>query len=53
MTKGVEYVFSVDHDLLSIKRQIKQEFNELFSKAYENYIEGDWLNAQSNLTLAI
>ena len=43
--KGVEYVYELDHDFVSIKRQHKKEFNDLFEKGYNNYIEGDWVNA--------
>ena len=43
--KGVEYVYELDHDFVSIKRQNKKEFNELFEKGYNNYVEGDWVNA--------
>ena len=51
--KGVEYVYELDHDFVSIKRQHKKEFFDLFEKGYNNYVEGDWVNAQNNLSLAM
>ena len=30
----------------------KHDFYEYYNKAVENYIDGDWVNAQSNLNSA-
>ena len=49
MDKGSKYVYELDHDFLCIKRQRKPDFYEFYQKALENYIDGDWVNAQSNL----
>jgi hypothetical protein len=51
--KGVEYVYELDHDFVSIKRNHKKEFKEFFMKGYLNYIEGDWVNAQNNFQQAM
>ena len=51
--KGVEYVYELDHDFVSCKRHHKREFKECFQKGYENYIDGDWVNAQNNLQQAM
>ena len=47
---GVAYMYELDHDFHSIKRQqkAKTEFYDLFQKSIDNYIDGDWINAQSN-----
>lgn len=52
--RGISYVYELDHDFVSIKKQIlsKPDFYEFFSKALDSYIDGDWQNAQSNLTTA-
>lgn len=52
MVVNTETVFTTDHDFVSIGRQIKPGFVDLFEKAVDFYIEGDWLNAQQNLTMA-
>ena len=44
-TKGIEYVFIADHDLVSIQKHEKPEFLDAFAKARESYTEGDWINA--------
>ena len=43
-------MYDLDHDFHSIKRQqkSKSEFYDLFQKSVDNYIDGDWINAQSN-----
>ena len=48
-------MYELDHDFHSIKRQQKSktEFYDLFQKAIDNYIDGDWVNAQSNLASAV
>lgn len=38
-------VYTQDHDFVSILRQVKPGFVDLFEKAVDFYIEGDWLNA--------
>lgn len=52
VTKGLEHVFQYDHDFRSCLNQRKPEFYEYFQKALDNYIDGDWLNAASNLIVA-
>lgn len=48
----MEHVFQYDHDFRSIYNYRKPEFYEYFQKAFDNYIDGDWLNAASNLIVA-
>jgi hypothetical protein len=50
--KGLEHIFMYDHDFRSSHNQRKPEFYEYFTKAYDNYIEGDWLNTYHNLSVA-
>ena len=50
MQQGKGYVYELDHDFLCIKRQKKAEFDDFFQKALDSYIDGDWVNAQSNLS---
>lgn len=50
--KGVEHVFVYDHDFRCSINPRKPEFYDFFRKAYDNYIEGDWLNANHNLSVA-
>ena len=45
----ISYMYDLDHDFLCIKRQRKSDFYEFFQKSLENYVDGDWVNAQSNL----
>jgi hypothetical protein len=52
LTKGLEHVYLYDHDFCSITNQRKHDFFEFFSKGVDNYLLGDWLNAQNNLQLA-
>ena len=49
----MKQVYELDHDFVCIKRQHKPDFKEAFSKALDNYIDGDWVNAQSNLSNAL
>ena len=53
ITKGVEYVFSVDHDFVCMKRAVRQDFLDAYERAIRNYTEGDWINASSALSLAM
>ena len=48
-------MYEYDHDFVCIKRhrQLKSDFYEFYQKAVENYIDGDWHNAQENLNTAI
>lgn len=48
--RGVQHIFEIDHDFVSNKKQQKFELMSIFQKAFENYIEGDWVNAYANLT---
>ena len=50
-TEGMKHIFTVDHDFVSIQRQIKNEFNDFFGKAIDAYIDGDWINAVSSLNI--
>mmetsp|Transcript_2397 Transcript_2397/g.3305 ORF Transcript_2397/g.3305 Transcript_2397/m.3305 type:complete len:117 (-) Transcript_2397:125-475(-) len=51
---GLQYIYELDHDFVSMKKHLiaKHDFYEFFTKAVENYIDGDWVNAQSNLNSA-
>lgn len=53
MTRGVEHIFTVDHDFVSINSQRKKDFLDIFEKALKFYFEGDWLNAQQNFAIAL
>jgi hypothetical protein len=37
ITTGVEHVFNVDHDFVSIKRSFRPEFLEPFKQAQRNF----------------
>jgi hypothetical protein len=50
--QGLSHVYQYDHDFISIKNQYKPDFYEYFGKAFDNYVDGDWINANSNLTVA-
>ena len=50
--KRISYMYEFDHDFICIQRQKKQDFDEFFQKALDNYIDGDWVNASSNLQTA-
>ena len=47
--RGMQYIYEMDHDFVCISRHHKADFEEFFQKALDNYIDGDWVNAQSNL----
>ena len=47
--QGIQYVYEYDHDFCCIKRAHKPDFYDFFGKAIDSYIDGDWVNAQSNL----
>ena len=51
VARGVQYIYDVDHDFVCIKRgqMARPEFYDFYQKALDNYIDGDWVNAQSNL----
>lgn len=53
ITKGLEHVFMYDHDFVCTARHYKPEFLECFQKARESFFEGDWINANTGLTMAI
>ena len=41
---GLQYVYEIDHDFVCIKkhRSVRNEFYDVFAKAVDLYIEGDW-----------
>lgn len=41
-----------DHDFVGIARHYKPEFLDCFTKARESYTDGDWINANTALTMA-
>ena len=45
-------MFEIDHDFVSLKRKTKQDFLNIWEKCLDNYLEGDWVNAQANISLA-
>jgi len=49
--RGIQYIYETDHDFVCIKRSMmqKQEFYDFYQKALDSYIDGDWVNSQSNL----
>jgi hypothetical protein len=51
-SQGISYVYELDHDFVCIQRHHKQDFYDNFSKALDNYIDGDWVNANSHLVAA-
>lgn len=53
ITKGVEYVFQVDHDFVCMKRAMRSDFLDSFDKAIRAYVDGDWINAQATLNVAL
>lgn len=50
--KGMEYVFDYDHDFISLKRAHKPDFKIVWDKCLENYIDGDWVSSQANISVA-
>ena len=48
LTKNLEHIFAYDHDFRSTQNQRKPEFFDFFKKAFDNYIDGDWINATSH-----
>ena len=53
LAAGIKYMYELDHDFVCIRRQRKSDFYEFYQKSLENYVDGDWVNAQSNLTNAL
>lgn len=53
MTKGLEHVLLYDHDFVCTARHYKPEFMDCFQKARESFQEGDWINANTGLTMAL
>ena len=53
MKQGIGYIYELDHDFYGIRRQQKADFVDFFSKAVDNYIDGDWVNASANLSHAV
>jgi hypothetical protein len=53
ITKGLEHVLLYDHDFVCTARHYKPEFLECFQKARESFYDGDWINAQTGLTMAM
>jgi hypothetical protein len=52
MTKGLEHVLLYDHDFVCTSRFYKPEFLECYQKARESFFEGDWINANTGLSMA-
>jgi hypothetical protein len=50
---NVDYMFEYDHDIVCLYKQRKQEFQDIFAKARESYIEGDWINCSTALSMAL
>ena len=48
----MQHIYETDHDFVSIHRQQNEDFKFTFKKAFENYIDGDWVNAASHLGTA-
>jgi hypothetical protein len=44
-TKGVQHVFEIDHDFVSINKNIKNDFLTLWDKCVESYLDGDWVGS--------
>ena len=53
ITKGVEYVFQVDHDFVCMKKAVRPDFVDAFERSIRNYAEGDWINASGALSMAM
>lgn len=51
--QGIGYIYELDHDFVCIKRQQRPEFLDFYEKAVNNYLDGDWVNAQSNISSAL
>ena len=51
----MHYIYELDHDFVSMKKHLlaKHEFYENFGKGVEQYILGDWVNAQTSLANAM
>jgi len=46
-------VFQVDHDFVCMKRAVYPDFVNAFERAIRSYVEGDWINCQGTLNLAM
>ena len=42
----LEQVFAMDHDFVCLQRQRIDEFEQLFEKGLQSYIDSDWIGAQ-------
>ena len=52
VTKGLEHVLLYDHDFFCAARHHKPEFYDCYSKAREAFFDGDWINANTGLSMA-
>ena len=53
VTKNPAYMFEYDHDIICLFKHRKQEFLDIFAKARESYIEGDWINCTTAPNMAL
>uniref|UniRef100_A0A7S3IIS4 Uncharacterized protein n=1 Tax=Strombidium inclinatum TaxID=197538 RepID=A0A7S3IIS4_9SPIT len=47
----IEKVYTMDHDFVCISKQRNDEFENLYAKGLESYINGDWIGAQMAFTM--
>lgn len=42
----IQKVFVMDHDFVCLQKQRNEEFENMYMKGLESYIQGDWMQAQ-------
>jgi hypothetical protein len=48
--KGVEYMFTIDEDLLRAQGSLPAELNTTFREAFAEYVSGNWSQAVEQLS---
>ena len=41
----IQMVYNMDHDFVSVQKKRNEEFEELYRRGLESYIQGDWIGA--------
>ena len=50
--RGSQYVFEIDHDFVSLKKNMKPDFQSQWDKCLANYLEGNWSSALQDINTA-
>jgi hypothetical protein len=43
----IQMVYNMDHDFVSVQMKRNEEFEDMYRRGLEYYIDGDWMNAQT------